>query len=428
MRLVSSLSLRLSVVAAIVLALWSVMFYVAMMAEVNDEVDDSLEDLAEVIIRRSLAGEPLPSEPTGSNNQYYLHEVSADYAAATRRIRYEDRQVYIKEKGETEPARVLSYIYVTDEGRYMEVEVSVPTIDKSDLRRAIFYSTLFLYVAILLVIVVLNVHTVRHSMQPLQRLLTWIDAYRPGGGACRPVTDTTITEYRRLATALTHLVQRSEAAYRQQQTFIGHASHEMQTPLAVCQSRLEMLLDDGTLSRQHADEVGKTLGTIGTLARLNRTLLLLCRIDNGQFHDVASFDLAPLVADIAADIAMVYEERQLRLTITTHAALTVTMSRQLAAILLTNLVKNAFVHNTVGGQVTIVVSAGRLTVSNTGTLPLEADNIFQPFYHSPSSKGSTGLGLSLVSAVCSHCGMTVAYAFADGLHSFVVTVPPPPSA
>ena len=139
MKLINYISLRLSVIAAVVLAFWSVFFYFAIIDEINDEVDDSLEDYAELVIRRALAGEPLPTASSGSNNQYYLHQVSAEYADTHPHVRYEDRTVYIREKREFEPARVITYIYTTGNDRFFEVEVSVPTIDKADLKEAIFY-------------------------------------------------------------------------------------------------------------------------------------------------------------------------------------------------------------------------------------------------------------------------------------------------
>lgn len=122
MKLINYISLRLSAIAAVVLAFWSVFFYFAIIDEINDEVDDSLEDYAELVIRRALAGEPLPTASSGSNNQYYLHEVSANYAATHDHVRYEDRTVYIRDKREFEPARVISYIYTTGDGRFLRLK------------------------------------------------------------------------------------------------------------------------------------------------------------------------------------------------------------------------------------------------------------------------------------------------------------------
>jgi hypothetical protein len=74
-------------------------------------VDDSLEDYTELIIIRSLAGKELPAHDSGSNNQYFLKEVSPSYALSHKPIHYRDTMVYISEKGETEPARILTTLF-----------------------------------------------------------------------------------------------------------------------------------------------------------------------------------------------------------------------------------------------------------------------------------------------------------------------------
>lgn len=101
---------RMSLALMVILTVWAGLFYMAVMEEVNDEVDDSLEDYAEALIIRSLSGETLPASSNGSNNQYYLYEVSKAYAEAYPHITYRDEDVYITEKGEKEPARVLMII------------------------------------------------------------------------------------------------------------------------------------------------------------------------------------------------------------------------------------------------------------------------------------------------------------------------------
>ncbi len=78
MRLVHFMTLRLLAVASIVLGLWAVVFYYAIVEEINDEQDDSLEGHAELVIRRFLRGEELPSKSIGSNNQYIKRPVSKE--------------------------------------------------------------------------------------------------------------------------------------------------------------------------------------------------------------------------------------------------------------------------------------------------------------------------------------------------------------
>ena len=111
----------------IVLSGWAVVFYWGMMEEVNDEVDDSLEDYSELIIMRSLAGKELPSNDNGSNNQYFLREVDVAYARSREAICYKDSMVYIAEKGETEPARILITLFKDKAERYYELSVYTPS-------------------------------------------------------------------------------------------------------------------------------------------------------------------------------------------------------------------------------------------------------------------------------------------------------------
>lgn len=422
MRLINYISLRLSLIAAVVLGFWSVFFYFAIIDEINDEVDDSLEDYAELVIRRALAGEPLPTASSGSNNQYYLREVSAEYAGSHRHVRYEDRTVYIREKREFEPARVITYIYTGDDGRFFEVEVSVPTIDKDDLKEAIFYWLLFLYLAILLGFVLLNLIAVKRSMRPLAVLLRWVDDYRLGRENRRLDNPTYVTEFRKLNEAVVRSMKRSEQQYEQQKMFIGNASHEMQTPLAVCQNRIEMLLDDGNLTEHQMGELVKTLGTLGQLSRLNKSLLLLCKIENGQFTDVEEVDMDALAGQLIGDYGSVLKTRNIEVSVTKKAHWHARMNPMLASVLVGNLLKNAFVHNVDGGRVTVSMNSHGMTVANTGSSgALDKTKIFTRFYHTRGMKSSTGIGLSLVSAVCGLYSFGIDYRYEDGMHTFEVT-------
>ena len=267
MKLIYRIVIRISLLLILVLGVWAVFFYMAMMDEVNDEVDDSLEDYSEVIIIRTLAGEELPSQNTGSNNQYYLREVTEEYADSREDITYKDSMVYIVEKGETEPARILTTIFKDDENRFYELTVSTPSIEKEDLTAAIRNWMIFLYVALLLVIIVVNVWVFQQSMRPLYVLLHWLDGYRIGSKNKPLENDTQITEFRKLNEAAIRNAERSEQLFEQQKQFIGNASHEIQTPLAICRNRLEMMMEDESLSESQLEELMKTHQTLEHIQR-----------------------------------------------------------------------------------------------------------------------------------------------------------------
>ena len=425
MKLVYRILLHLSWALSLLLAAWAVLFYVTMIDEINDEVDDSLEARAEVILTRVLAGRELPAPASEGNNAYFLNEVSAEYAAAQLRERYSDEEIFIPERDEEEPARVLRKVFHDRDGRWYELTVMTPTIEKEDLREAILGWIVSLYLFLLGMILLVTVVVLYRTMRPLYALLRWLDGYTVGAQNPPLVVETSVTEFRRLNDAARRYAERAEETFERQKQFIGNASHEMQTPLAVCRNRLEMLVDDApTLTEEQLGEIAKVQRTLDYLVRLNRSLLLLSKIDNGQFPETEAVDMNALVRRTAEDMEEIYAYRNMRFTLADEGPLTVRMNPSLAGSVVANLVKNAFVHGDAGGEIVVTVAPRRLTVANSGAGgPLDAGHIFDRFYQGVKKEGSTGLGLAVVDAVCRLYGLKVAYSHTDGRHCFTVDFP-----
>ncbi|WP_303187637.1 sensor histidine kinase [Phocaeicola coprocola] len=412
---------RISLALIVVLTVWAGFFYMAVVEEVNDEVDDTLEDYSEGLIIRALSGEDMPTASNGSNNQYYLYEVSESYAASHPQITYRDEMVFITEKSETEPARVLITIFRTEDERYMELVVYTPTIEKLDLLRAILGWIIFLYVLLLLIILSINIWVFRKNMKPLYVLLKWLDSSQLGKKN-EPLENTTkITEFRKLNAATMAFAERGEKLFEQQKTFIGNASHEMQTPLAICRNRLEMLMEDETLTEHQLNELIKTHQTLENLTRMNRSLLLLCKIENGQFADTCSVCLNDILAHYLDDYKEVYAYRNITVTVTTDSLFCVEMNDSLVSVLVTNLLKNSFVHNIDGGFIYIKITADTFEISNTGEKPLDRERIFERFYQGQKKEGSTGLGLALVDSICKANHLTIDYTYVQNRHIFTIS-------
>ena len=139
MKLIYRIALRLSLILIPLMALWATLFYFMMVEEINDEADDTLEDYSELIIIRMLAGRELPSLNSGSNNSYSITPIDEAYASSKPHIEYYDAEVYIPEKEETEPARILSTIFLDNDDNYYELKVAIPTFEKDDLVRTILF-------------------------------------------------------------------------------------------------------------------------------------------------------------------------------------------------------------------------------------------------------------------------------------------------
>ncbi len=420
MKLFHQVMLKISAASVVIIAVWAVFFYWAVIDEVDDELDDELEDYSEMLIIRVLNGEEMPSTSNGSNNQYYIYDVTEEYALAHKSMTYKDEMVYIQEKLETEPARVLITVFKTDYG-YKELVVYTPTIDKNDLVQDILLYIIILYIVIVLTLLLLNIWVFRRNMKPLYILLSWFNDYKIGQGYKPLVNKSKVTEFRKLYDAVMMSVERNEKLYEQQNLFIGNASHEMQTPLAISCNRLEMVLEDDTLGEKNMEEIAKTLETLEKLSRMNKSLLMLCKIENGQYSDVTSVNLKELALQSISLYSEIFDYKNIDISTSFKSDLVVRINDSLASMLVSNLVKNAFLHSVENGMIVIDIKENKLSVSNTGVKPLDSSKVFHRFYQGSKKDNSTGLGLALCDAICKVNNLMISYEYKEGMHLFSVS-------
>lgn len=329
--------------------------------------------------------------------------------------------VYIPLKRETEPARILTTIYQDDDEQYYELSVFTPTIEKQDLMGAILFWIIFLYILLLIVIMVVSTIVYERNNRPLYRLLRWLEQYRIGGDNPPLEQETEVLEFQRLNEAALRSVRRSEEVFEAQKQFIGNASHEIQTPVAVAMNRIESLMQDESLGPHQLSELAKTYQTLEYLSKLNKSLLLLYRIDNRQFVERHKIELNELVKQALEDYREIYDHLDIRVEIREVSSFALVINEVLASILVHNLLKNSFVHNVRGGKISIELSAERFRIGNTGESgTLDAQLIFERFHQTKRKAGSVGLGLALVKSICALESLEVSYHYHEGMHCFEV--------
>ena len=418
MKLIYKVTRRLALVVLPVLLLWATVFYFAMVNEVNDETDDSLEDYAEMIARRVVTGEELPTPGDGSNNTYSIELLPASGGYRDSKA-YEDREVYIYWKKETEPARVLTKIFHDDYGAAYKLVVSIPTFERDDIIKAILFYLAILYAVLVFTILIVTVLVFRYSMKPLYSLLKWLDGYRPGNGTAGFPDEESVLEFKKLTKAARETIERAENHLERQKQFIGNASHELQTPLAVLGNRIEWMMDSTSLSEEQFAELSKMRQSIHRLVRLNRTLLLLSKIDSGHFLDKSDVDIVSIIENELELYKEIFAEKEICCNVNVPSGYVVQMDEMLATTMVSNIIKNAFVHSPVGGTIDVCISHDELIVSNNGDEALDKARLFDRFYTSGKT-GSTGLGLALVKSIACYYDYGLEYAFDGHRHSFMI--------
>jgi signal transduction histidine kinase len=231
-----------------------------------------------------------------------------------------------------------------------------------------------------------------------------------------------IREFSILNKAITELTTKARHTFNNQKQFIENASHELQTPLAINQNKLEQLTNDPNLTEQQADIIQTLINSTQRMSRLNKTLLLLSKIENEQFLETERVYLAPLVEENLQAFEDQQELKHIALYIHIDENAYVTGNKTLIDLLISNLVKNAFVHNYEGGTIFLNFAGNKLSISNTSDNPeIPAEKLFQRFYKNTNRKESWGLGLAIVNKICMLNNWKISYSKRDNdLHSFTI--------
>jgi signal transduction histidine kinase len=233
-------------------------------------------------------------------------------------------------------------------------------------------------------------------------------------------TKTRIQEFILLNKSIQTLLKTNVAVYNSQKQFIENASHELQTPLAIGINKLELLAGEKGSSEEQIAKIGNIIETLQRLSNLNKSLLLLSKIENQHFKTAEDVNFREISSTITADLSDFSEYREIAITYQTEELFLHCMNKDLAEILTTNLVKNALFHNCHGGAVIINTSATCFSIENTSDEPeMEAEKLFERFNQQAKSKNSTGLGLAITKAICDVSGLVLTYAY-NGRHIFSI--------
>ena len=422
MKLLHHTLARLSVLLIVILSVWAYLFYLNILDEIMDETDDTLENTKELIIKQSLRNGVVTGEHKDVMTHYSIREISPQEAENYKEHYFNSTRFYEVEL-EDDPVRVLKTSFKSKENRYYELTIMISTLEQDDMIDAMIQWIIILYVSLLITILIVTEIVFRKSLRPLHKLLKWLDSFTLGTN-CKPLDNQTkIKEFKQLNTTIEKMTRRNEELYAQQRQFIENASHELQTPLAICQNKLEMLAEKTEGNEEMLQEIEEIQKNIGRSVKLNKSLLLLSRIENGQFHEEKEVCFNTLIRDTIEDFSEIYANKSIRTNVNEEAELIRPMNESLATTLITNLLKNAFLHSPEKSEIIISVTDNSIRFTNEDTDgPLDREKIFTRFYSGRKKTGSTGLGLSIIKSIATLYRIQVSYRY-DGKHHFKLQWP-----
>ena len=415
MKLLNYTTSYFAVILIFFLSIWAVIFYFEILDEIYDSIDDGLDNQKMLILRQAQNDPAILQKNSFDDNNYIITPTSLEIARSFKDT-YNDTLMFMENEEEFEPVRTLESVFRQDDA-YYKIKVATSMVEEDDLIKELFFSLLWLYIGLVLTILLLNNYLHKKVWRPFYKLLQRLEQFNIEKDTEIKFEETKIDEFRLLNERVSKLLKKSVDSYSSQKEFIENASHELQTPLAISINKLELLVENSNLEQEQMEALAAILDNLEKLTRLNRSLLLLSKIENRQFVDLETVDFNPLLKQVIQELDDLAQHHDISLQLIEKTEISYRMSKDLARILVTNLLKNAILHSPSGSSVEIEISKNAISFSNPGSRALDPSTLYSRF-QSGNRDRSTGLGLAISKAIANKYELELSYNFLNMKHIF----------
>ncbi|MFC3031952.1 sensor histidine kinase [Pseudoalteromonas fenneropenaei] len=247
--------------------------------------------------------------------------------------------------------------------------------------------------AAFIVFVVVSLKSVGYLVRPVEVLSRQLGSIKPNQLNRRLNVAHLPAEIAPLVTALNQAMQRVEEGFEEQKRFVANAAHELRTPLAVMQTRIEVVKDLATVKKE-------LLNDIGYMSRIVEQLLDLSRAQNKAAYEPTQVSLNDIAIDVCMLLAPLAVSNYKELEFQKAEPDSIVLGDKGAlTVMAKNLIENAIKHSKPHAHITVQIVQNRFMVKDSGPGIHEADRamIFERFWRkSQSNSGSSGLGLAIV--------------------------------
>jgi signal transduction histidine kinase len=311
--------------------------------------------------------------------------------------------------------RMLKGFYKRKGTNYL-ITIVKPMLEEDDLLENLFVCFLIIVGFVLLAFLTVSWFLSKWIWKPFYNIIAQLEKYEIRNNSF-PSSST--KEFRQLGQALDKMSARIYKDFISQKEFAENASHEMQTPLAIIKAKLDTLMQSEKLGREEMEQLQGVENAVNRLSSLNKSLILLARIENSQFENSEEIKVSDIAERSLENFSEMLEARNLSLEKNMTISPIIKMNASLCEILINNLLQNAVRHNVNGGKIVIETGDKFLRIGNTGgALSISEQEMFERFRKNDASKESLGLGLAIVKSICEKYGFNISYQFKENLHIF----------
>jgi len=404
---------RINLLTTIIIFLLSATaFYFVIRYILINQVDNDLKIEEREIETYAKEHGTLP-EPIPVKDQKISYALS-DHDFKTRRFTTDHVE------GEKDSFRILQF-GITVKGNIYVATVAKSLEGTDALTRSILLISLATILLILATSLIVNRVVLKKLWQPFYSSLDALRNFRVDKKQSLNFPSTQIDEFTFMNQTIRKTTNQAQQEYSLLKEFTENASHEMQTPLAIIRSKLDLLIQDENLSEEQSKTMQSAYSAIEKLSRLNQSLLLLAKIENNQYADTTSINLKDKITEKLNAFHELWQNQNISVSSALQDA-RVNLNSELTDILLNNLLSNATRHNVSNGSINIILKETELEISNSSSeKELNSQQMFLRFFSQDKKRPYNGLGLPIIKQICDVSGLTIRYFFSNDQHKFTLS-------
>ena len=416
MRLLNKITLNLLSISLFIFLFGMVAFYYVLREQVDQNINLELEK------RQKSINKELDSVHSTTNPTVNLSEKVLITPLDKPRpvVNFSDTLLFNPDENKYAIYRQLGFVKsIGDQSYFIQIFKPLEETDRLIVRIVMMMNLLIIIIIITLLIA--NRHSSRQDWKVFYDTINKINNYDVNSFEAFTLKRSDIKEFADLNRGLLTMTERIKNDYLNLKEYIENASHEIQTPLAIINSKMELLMQWGDMKEKQYKIVADAYEASNRLSRLNKTLILLAKIENRQFPESSPVNPAIMINHQLESLEDLIISKKIKVSKRFDNDITIQINPYLAEILLVNLIKNAIRHNITGGDLIIELTKHSLKIANSGPpLQMDPELLFKRFHKASSSPESLGLGLAIVQKICTLYGFKIGYNYMNEMHNMHV--------
>lgn len=417
MKLIPKTNLNFLLLASLLFIAGSILFYTLLRKTIISHIDDDLLTQKKELLSKNDFDDSKPFHVVSSDNITVIQKIDSLLRISNT---FSDTVLLNAGTGEYLPYRQLKFSVKSKHGNYI-VKLYKPHQGTDKLTINLVLIIMHILVLFMIVLLFINRYTLKQSWSDFYQTLERLMKFNLNSNKKFEPINSDIDEFNDLNNVLVNITAKIIEDYENLKEYTENTSHEIQTPLAVINSKIEQLLQQPDIDEAKLIIINDIYNASLRLSKVNKSLIYLTNIDKRSFDKNENL----LINEIIDENLLLFDEiinlKQIKIEKNYENQIFLNLNTELANVLISNLIKNAVKHNVQSGLIRISLNKNFIEISNTGdTKTVNPEEFFKRFRKANSGSDSLGIGLSIVKKICDTFDMTITYEIENNMHKIKI--------